>query len=63
MADLTEIHAKRIQLRDLETQLQNPDLGLFEKCEIQDQILEIREALGEFERSCNQGGECETCSG
>jgi hypothetical protein len=63
MANLTEIHAKRIQLRDLEKQLQNPDLGLFEKCELQDQILEIKEALGEFERSHNERGECENCSG
>lgn len=63
MADLTEIHAKRIQLRDLEEQLQNPDLGLMERCDLEDEILEIKEALGEFERGCNQGGECESCSG
>jgi len=63
MADLTEIHAKRIQLRDLEKQLKNPDLGLFERCELQDKILEIKEVLGEFERSHNEGEGCVNCSG
>lgn len=63
MADLTEIHAKRIQLKELEKQLQNPDLGLMKRCDLEDEILEIKEALGEFERSCNQGGECVNCSG
>lgn len=63
MADLTEIHAKRIQLKKLEIKLQNPDLGLMDKCELQDQILKIKEALGEFERGHSEGGECENCSG
>ena len=63
MLDLLQASAKRIQLKELEKQLQNPDLGLMDKCEISDQILEIKEALGEFERSHSEGEGCENCSG
>ena len=59
---LLESSELRVKLKALEAQL-TPELGLFERCEIQDEVLEIKEQLGEFERVVQDGGECENCSG
>lgn len=59
---LLESSELRVKLKALEAQL-TPELGLFERCEIQDKVLEIKEQLGEFERAVQEGGECENCSG
>ena len=59
---LLESSELRVKLKALEAQL-TPELGLLEKCAIQDEILEIKEQLGEFERTVQEGGECENCSG
>lgn len=59
---LLEISELRLRLAELEKQL-TPELGLLEKCAIQDEILEIKEQLGEFERSVQSGESCENCSG
>jgi len=59
---LLEISELRVKLKALEAQL-TPELGLLERCAIQDEILEIKEQLGEFERSVQSGESCENCSG
>lgn len=59
---LLEISNLRLRLKELDAKL-TPELGLFERCEIQDEVLEIKEQLGEFERTVQEGGECENCSG
>ena len=59
---LLESSELRVKLKALEAQL-TPELGLLERCEIQDEILEIKEQLGEFERSVQNGEGCENCSG
>lgn len=59
--NIQEISQLRIELKNLEAQCENA--SLFERCEIEDRIIEIKEQLGEFERNIQQGGECESCSG
>lgn len=59
---LLEISNLRLRLKELEAKL-TPELGLLERCDIQDEILEIKEQLGDFERTVQDGGECENCSG
>lgn len=66
MLQLTLLQASemRVKLRDLEKQIESGELGLFERCEIEDEILELKEALGEFTRSVQEGrGDCINCSG
>ena len=46
---ILEISALRVRLAELEKQL-TPELGLLERCEIQDEILEIKVQLGDFKR-------------
>ena len=59
---LLEVSALRLKLKELEQQL--PVLSLFERCDVEDEILEIKEQLGEFERSVrDESGECINCSG
>lgn len=54
----------RLQLRSFEEKLLTGDLSLFERCELEDEILSIKEALGEFERNVrDDSGECINCSG
>lgn len=66
MSQLTLIQASemRLQLRSFEEQLLTGDLSLFDRCELEDEILSIKEALGEFERNVrDDSGECINCSG
>lgn len=66
MSQLTLIQASemRLQLRSFEEQLLTGNLSLFERCELEDEILSIKEALGEFERNVrDDSGECINCSG
>ncbi len=50
----------RLRIKDLEATL--PTLGLIERCEVQDEILEMKKALGEFMEAVNNNGdECEAC--
>lgn len=50
----------RLRLKALEASL--PHLGLIERCEVEDEILEIKKALGEFmEVARNNEDECEAC--
>ncbi len=54
----------RVKLKSLEKQIVSGELSLFERCEIEDEILELKEQLGDFERSVrDDSGECINCSG
>ena len=59
---LLEISNLRLRLKELQAKL-TPELGLLERCDIEDEILEIKEQFGEFERSVQSGESCENCSG
>ena len=66
MATLTlmEVSEMRVKLKTLEKQIESGELSLFERCEVEDEILELKENLGEFERSVRDDiGECINCSG
>lgn len=57
---LLEVSALRVKLKDLEAKL--PGLSLFDRCDVEDEILEIKEQLGDFERSVrDESEECEAC--
>lgn len=62
MTPLTQIHADRARLRAIEAAL-DTDLTLDERCDLQDEALDIKERLGEFERSVQDNEDCEYCSG
>lgn len=60
---LTETYPLRLRLKELEA-IDLSTLGLFDRCEVEDEILELKEQLGEFERSVrDDSGECINCSG
>ncbi|AEI48918.1 hypothetical protein [Runella slithyformis] len=66
MATLTlmEVSEMRVKLKELEKQIASGELSLFDRCEVEDEILELKEQLGEFERSVrDDSGECINCSG
>ncbi len=66
MATLTlmEVSEMRVKLKALEKQIASGELSLFDRCEVEDEILELKENLGEFERSVrDDSGECIKCSG
>ncbi|AXE20083.1 hypothetical protein DR864_21180 [Runella rosea] len=66
MATLTlmEVSEMRVKLKALEKQIASGELSLFDRCEVEDEILELKENLGEFERSVrDDSGECINCSG
>ncbi|WP_247237968.1 hypothetical protein [Telluribacter sp. SYSU D00476] len=65
MATLTlpEVFDLRLKLQELEGKKDSPEVSLFERCDIEDQILEIKEKLGEFDRlKFSEDGECLNCS-
>ncbi|GAB3182491.1 hypothetical protein [Telluribacter humicola] len=65
MATLTlpEVFDLRLKLQELEGKKDSPEISLFERCDIEDQILEIKEKLGEFDRlKFSEDGECLNCS-
>ncbi len=61
---LPEVFELRLRLKALEQEIASGGLSLFERCEKEDEVLEIKERLGEFDRH-NQAGEeaCINCSG
>jgi hypothetical protein len=66
MATLTlpEVFDLRLKLQTLEEKKNSPDLSLFERCDLEDEILGIRESLGQFDRQkFNNDDECINCSG
>ena len=65
MATLTlmEVSEMRVKLKALENQIASGELSLFERCEVEDEILELKEQLGEFDRAkWDDSGECLNCS-
>lgn len=59
-----EVSEMRLKLKNLENQVASGELSLFDRCEIEDEILELKEQLGDFERSVfDNTGECINCSG
>lgn len=52
----------RVKLKTLEGQIESGKLSLIERCEVEDEILELKESLGEFDRcKWNAGEECLNC--
>ncbi len=65
MATLTlpEVFDLRLKLQELEAKITEGSLSLFDRCDIEDQVLEIKEQLGEFDRlKFSEDGECLNCS-
>lgn len=65
MATLTlpEVFDLRLKLQELEGKISSGELSLFDRCDVEDQILEIKESLGEFDRlKFSEDGECLNCS-
>lgn len=61
---LPEVFDLRLKLKSLEEEVNSGTLSLFDRCDKEDEILAIREKLGEFDRA--KGGdqeECLHCSG
>ena len=65
MATLTlpEVFDLRLQIQILEKKVNSGELSLFERCDLEDEILEMKEKLGEFDRlKFSDEGECLNCS-
>ena len=66
MATLTlpEVFQARMRLQELEVQVNSGELSLFERCDLEDEILDLKERLGQFDRyKFTDQGECINCSG
>jgi hypothetical protein len=65
MATLTlpEVFDVRLKIQELEAKVNSGELSLFERCDAEDEILELKEKLGEFDRlKFSDEGECLNCS-
>lgn len=56
---LLQAHETRMKIKALADTLST--LGLIERCEVEDEILELRKMLGEFIESANNNEDCEAC--
>lgn len=56
---LLQAHETRLKIKALSDTL--PTLGLIERCEVEDEILELRKMLGEFTQSVQDNEDCEAC--
>jgi hypothetical protein len=60
---LPEVFEMRLKVKELESKVNSGELSLFERCEIEDEILDLKEQLGEFDRlKFSDEGECLNCS-
>ena len=60
--NLLDVSQMRVKLKGLESQISSGELSLFDRCEIEDEILEIKEQLGQFDRAnCDDSAECLNC--
>lgn len=60
---LPEVSAMRVRLKQLEARKEDTSLSFMDKIEVMDEILELKEQLGEFERKVSSAGnDCEFCS-
>jgi len=65
MATLTlpEVFDLRLKIQELEGKVNSGELSLFERCDLEDEILELKEKLGEFDRlKFSDEGACLNCS-
>jgi hypothetical protein len=65
MATLTlpEVFEVRLKIKELEEKVNSGELSLFERCDTEDEILVLKEKLGEFDRlKFSDEGECLNCS-
>jgi hypothetical protein len=65
MATLTlpEVFDVRLKIKELEAMVNSGELSLFERCDREDEILALKEKLGEFDRlKFSDDGECLNCS-
>ncbi|KQS23754.1 hypothetical protein [Dyadobacter sp. Leaf189] len=65
MATLTlpEVFDLRLKIKELEEKINSGELSLFERCDFEDEVLELKEKLGEFDRlKFSDEGECLNCS-
>jgi hypothetical protein len=65
MATLTlpEVFDLRLKIKELEEKINSGELSLFERCDYEDEVLELKEKLGEFDRlKFSDEGECLNCS-
>lgn len=56
---LLQAHEARIKIKELTALL--PSLGLIERCEVEDEILELRKVIGEFTQLAQDSEDCEAC--
>ena len=62
--NLLQVYEKRVKLKDLEKQIASGELSLLDRCDVEDEILELKEQLGDFERSVRDDkNDCINCSG
>ena len=61
MTTLLEASEMRVKLKALETQIESGTLSLIERCEVEDEILNLKERLGEFDRNKWDNEECLNC--
>lgn len=60
---LPEVFDVRLKIQELEAKVKSGELSLFQRCDTEDQILELKEKLGEFDRQkFSDEGECLNCS-
>ncbi|WP_025765198.1 hypothetical protein [Dyadobacter tibetensis] len=60
---LPEVFDLRLKIQELEAKVNSGDLSLFERCDLEDEILDMKEKLGEFDRlKFSDEGECLNCS-
>lgn len=59
---LLEASEMRVKMAHLEQRVQSGTLSLFERCDVEDEILEIKEQLGQFDRAkWDDTAECLNC--
>jgi hypothetical protein len=60
--NILEVSQMRLKLKNLEDQITSGTLSLLDRCEVEDEILELKESLGEFDRAkWDENGECLNC--
>ncbi len=62
--DILDISEKKLKIVELEKQIESGNLSLFERCEVEEEILQLKEEIGEFVRNIESSeGDCINCSG
>ena len=59
--NILEVSEMRVKLKALESQIESGTLSLIERCEVEDEILDLKEKLGEFDRGKWDNEECLNC--